>query len=414
MENFQITGHTVGEWHPDLLVSFALVKKAAAQANVELGLLDKPVGEAICSAADDIIAGKFHSEFKIDVIQGGAGTSTNMAMNEILANRALEILGRKKGEYSVVNPLDHVNKCQSTNDSYPTALKLCLLRSIKNLMQAVQSTIDSFDHLAKENQTAHLIGMTQLQDAVKMTYYDLFHSYAYSISDALLVIKNSTRVLYEVSLGGTAIGTGIGADKHFGALAVEKLNALTGIEFTHSQEAISLTSDPGAFASVSAALKHYAVRMAKISNDIRLLSSSRFGNIDIPARQAGSSIMPGKVNPVIPEVMNTVSMVVIGNDTAISIATQSGQLQLNAFVPLIGHLILDSCTSLTNALISFEKYCIKGIQVNKTPKVKDSEVTDYLTHLISKIGYKEAAKIKYAAQERGVSPEVIVKELGLL
>ncbi|MDR2748767.1 MAG: aspartate ammonia-lyase, partial [Bifidobacteriaceae bacterium] len=368
----------------------------------------------ICKACDELIEGKLLNEFQIDVIQGGAGTSTNMAMNEIIANRALELIGSPKGDYETINPNDDVNRSQSTNDTYPAALKITIKTVFYDLIPVIESLINAFETLAQNNKSIELMGMTQLRNAVKMSYYDLFHGYAASLTDALENIKNSLSDMNEIALGGTAIGTGIGAPHGFGEKAVEYLNSFAPFKFTYSREAVSIISDPGSFATVSSALKQFAIRIGKITDDIRLLASSRFGNITIPAKQLGSSIMPGKINPVIPEAMNAVSMVVLGNDNVISNCLQSGQLQLNPFVPLIAHKLLDSSAILKNAIILFEKECVRGIKVNAVPDFKNNDDTDYLTHLVDKIGYKEATQIKLEAQNRGVSPQTIAKEHGLI
>ncbi|MDR2799057.1 MAG: aspartate ammonia-lyase, partial [Bifidobacteriaceae bacterium] len=325
----------------------------------------------------------------------------------------LEIMGHEKGEYDIINPNDDVNKSQSTNDTYPAALKLTTKYSFGQLTNEIESLLDAFEELAVENKDIELMGMTQLRNAVKMSYFDLFHGYAASLKDALQNIENSLEAMNEIALGGTAIGTGIGAPKGFGEKAVEYLNSFTTFKFAYSTEAVSIISDPGDFATVSSALKQFAIRIGKITDDIRLLASSRFGNITIPAKQLGSSIMPGKINPVIPEAMNAVSMVVLGNDNMISNCLQSGQLQLNPFVPLIAHKLLDSSSCLKNAIALFEKECVRGIKVNAVPDFKNNDDTDYLTHLVDKIGYKAATQIRVEAEKKGVSPSQIAREKGL-
>jgi aspartate ammonia-lyase len=414
IENFKISGHILGEEHPKLIEAYALVKKASAKANGELGEIPSVKVDAIIQACDEIIEGKLLDQFKIDVVQGGAGTSTNMALNEIIANRALEILGYKKGQYDIINPNDDINKSQSTNDTYPAALKLCIYFVVSDLKKTIQKLIDAFEKLAKDNKSHHLMGVTQLRNAVKMSYYDLFHGYAYSLSDAMVNIDNSLTVMSEIALGGTAIGTGIGANEKFGPLAVKYLNEFTGIKFIFSKEAVSIISDPGNFATVSSALKQFALRIDKISNDIRLLSSDNFDNFTIPPKQLGSSIMPAKINPVIPEAMNAVAMIVIGNDGIIDNALKSGQLQLNHFTPLIAHKLLESIFELKNVLIIFTKDCVKDIKVNFHPHYRPNNDADFLTHLMLKVGYKAATQIKVEAQARAVSLKIIAKEKGLI
>jgi aspartate ammonia-lyase len=410
-QNFKISGHNLGQEHPKLIESYAFIKKACALANGQLGEIDNKKVKAICQAADEIIAGKFMDQFVIDSVQGGAGTSTNMALNEIIANRALEIYGSKKGEYEIINPNDDVNKSQSTNDTYPAALKLCIYKEVTELIRTVEKLILSFETLAQKNKNYQLIGMTQLRNAVKMSYYDLFHGWAHSLFQAEKDVKNSLNSMFEIALGGTAIGTGAGAPANFGRKAVQNLNKLTGIKFVFSSEAVSIISDPGDFAAVSSALKQFAIRLDKITNDIRLLSSSRFNNITIPAKQMGSSIMPGKINPVIPEAVNSVAMIVIGNDSVVTNALKAGQLQLNHFTPLIAHKLLESIDYLKNVLIIFEKDCVRGIKVNPEPNSKNDDATDYLTHLAEKIGYKKASIIKAEAEKTGKSFEELLKDL---
>src|SRR5690606_22129357 len=322
VENFPITGHSVAHM-PELIRAFGFVKKAAAHANLQLGVISEMQANAISQACDDLIAGQLHEQFVTDVIQGGAGTSTNMNANEVIANRALEHLGLPKGRYDTVHPNDHVNASQSTNDAYPTALKLATYFGIQNLLACLAALRGAFQAKAVEFAPVLKIGRTQLQDAVPMTLGQEFTAFASIIADDEKRLRESAYLMTEVNLGGTAIGTGINAPVGYVAAVIPKLAELSGVPVTAAADMIAATADTGAFVDISGILKRIASKLSKISNDLRLLSSgpqAGVGDIRLPARQAGSSIMPGKVNPVIPEVMNQVCFEVIGNDVAITMA----------------------------------------------------------------------------------------------
>ena len=335
LENFPISGTAISIY-PDLIVALACVKQAAAVANRELGLLDDRRADAIARACEEIREGALLDEFVVDVIQGGAGTSTNMNANEVIANRALELLGAQKGDYARLHPLDHVNLSQSTNDVYPTAVKVALQFGIRGLMQEMHSLRKAFESKAAEFTDVLKIGRTQLQDAVPMTLGQEFSTYAVMLQEDESRLGEAASLIREVNLGATAIGTGINAHPDYAARVTRLLSEIAGVELMVSPNLIEATQDAGAFVQLSGVLKRIAVKLSKICNDLRLLSSgprAGIGEINLPAVQAGSSIMPGKVNPVIPEMVNQVAFEVIGNDITVTMAAEGGQLQLNAFEP---------------------------------------------------------------------------------
>src|SRR3954463_12494267 len=343
LENFAITGTPISIY-PALIEALACVKQAAAIANSELGLLDEKRATAIRLACEEIREGKLHEEFVVDVIQGGAGTSSNMNANEVICNRALELLGHKKGEYEHLHPLDHVNLSQSTNDVYPTAIKLALQFGIRRLLREMVELRRAFEAKAAEFDDVLKVGRTQLQDAVPMTLGQEFSTYAVMLGEDELRLDEAAGLVREINLGATAIGTGINAHPDYQALVTTRLAEVSGVAFVTSPNLIEATQDAGSFVQLSGVLKRIAVKLSKTCNDLRLLSSgprAGFGEISLPAVQAGSSIMPGKVNPVIPEVVNQVAFEVIGNDVTITFAAESGQLQLNAFEPVIAHRLLE-------------------------------------------------------------------------
>jgi len=417
VENFPITGHTVAHM-PELIRAFAFVKKAAAHANLQLGAISATQAGAIAQACDDLIAGQLHDQFVVDVIQGGAGTSTNMNANEVIANRALEHLGLPKGRYDVVHPNDHVNASQSTNDAYPTALKLATWFGIQELLTALAGLRGAFEAKAREFTAILKIGRTQLQDAVPMTLGQEFAAFASMIADDEKRLRESAYLMTEVNLGGTAIGTGINAPVGYVAAVIPKLAELSGVPVTAATDMIAATADTGAFVDISGILKRIASKLSKISNDLRLLSSgpqAGVGDIKLPARQAGSSIMPGKVNPVIPEVMNQVCFEVIGNDVAITMASEAGQMQLNAFEPLMGWALHKSLTHLARACHTLQVNCVEGIEANHALLgLRIAESITLVTALNPLIGYEKAASIAKAAMASGKTIAATAEELGIM
>ena len=417
IENFPITGHTVALM-PELIRALALVKKAAAHANQQLGAINATQAGAIAQACDDLLAGQLHDQFVVDVIQGGAGTSTNMNANEVIANRALEHLGLPKGRYDVVHPNDHVNASQSTNDAYPTALKLATWFGIQDLLVALAGLRGAFEAKAREFDAILKIGRTQLQDAVPMTLGQEFAAFASMVADDEKRLRASAHLMCEVNLGGTAIGTGINAPVGYVALVIAKLAELSGVPVTAAADMVAATADTGAFVDISGILKRIASKLSKISNDLRLLSSgpqAGVGDIRLPARQAGSSIMPGKVNPVIPEVMNQVCFEVIGNDVAITMAAEAGQLQLNAFEPLMGWALHKSLLHLARACHTLQVHCVEGIEANhRLLDLRMAESITLVTALNPLIGYEKAASIAKAAMASGKPIALVAEELGIL
>lgn len=417
VENFPITGHSVAHM-PQLIRAYALVKKAAAHANLALGTITAPQADAISKACDDLAAGQLHDQFVVDVIQGGAGTSTNMNANEVIANRALEHLGLAKGRYDVIHPNDHVNASQSTNDSYPTAVKLATWFGIQELLAALAALRGAFQDKAVEFKDVLKIGRTQLQDAVPMTLGQEFNAFVSMIADDEKRLRESAPLVCEVNMGGTAIGTGLNAPVGYVDVVIPKLAEFSGVPVVKAADMIAATCDTGAFADISGILKRIAVKLSKISNDLRLLSSgpqAGVGDIQLPARQAGSSIMPGKVNPVIPEVMNQVCFEVIGNDVAITMATEAGQLQLNAFEPLMAWALHKSLQHLAHACHTLQVNCVEGIVANR--RVLDERIASsvtLVTALNPLIGYERAAQIAKTAIASGKPIGVVAEELGVM
>lgn len=417
VDNFPITGQTVS-CMPDLVRALAFVKKAAAKANGDLGVIDEELVEVIHRACDDLIDGKLHDQFVVDVIQGGAGTSTNMNANEVICNRALELMGRPKGAYEALHPNDHVNASQSTNDVYPTALRLATCFGLNRLIWALAELRHAFEIKAAEFSQVLKIGRTQLQDAVPMTLGQEFMAYAVMIGEDEVRLREARSLIEEINLGATAIGTGINAPADYGLLAVQYLQSYSGVAVRQSPNLIEATQDTGAFVQLSGTLKRVACKLSKICNDLRLLSSgpqSGFGDIKLPARQAGSSIMPGKVNPVIPEVVNQVAFEVIGNDVAITMASEAGQLQLNAFEPIMAWSIHKSIAHLTQGCETLRVNCVEGIEANHDLLAKRvaSSVT-LVTALNPIIGYEKAAQIAKTALSTGNSIAETAQQLGIM
>lgn len=417
VENFPISGRSVGSLR-SLVWAFGAVKCAAARANTSLGLLDPQRSAAIEQAALEVRDGAFDTQFPVDRIQGGAGTSTNMNVNEVIANRALEILGFPKGAYHELDPIDHVNKGQSTNDTYPTAVKIALLSALRDYCTEHQLLVDSF--AAKGNQFAGIlkVGRTQLQDAVPMTLGQEFAAFAETLREDLARLAELTPHLLEINLGATAIGTGITAHPEYRALVTRELNELTDLGLVSAKNLIEATSDTGVFMLLSGVLKRSAVKLSKICNDLRLLSSgpqAGFNEIFLPGVQAGSSIMPGKVNPVIPEVVNQVAFRVVGADATVTMAVEAGQLQLNAFEPVMVDCLLESMAWLTAACRTLRTKCVDGIEANEPVLARRmAESVSIVTGMAPYIGYSNAAKLAKESLATGRGIKELVLAHGLL
>ena len=416
-ENFPITGNPISIY-PDLVRALACIKQAAALANEELGLLDTRRAEAIVKACEEIRDGDLHEHFVVDVIQGGAGTSTNMNANEVIANRALELLGHARGEYEHLHPNEHVNMSQSTNDVYPSALKLAAHFGIFRLIDAMGVLRRAFEAKAEEFKDVLKMGRTQLQDAVPMTLGQEFSTYAVMLGEDEERLKEAALLIREINLGATAIGTGINAHPDYAALVCRRLSEITGIPLVTAPNLVEATQDCGAFVQLSGVLKRVAVKLSKTCNDLRLLSSgprAGLGEINQPPMQAGSSIMPGKVNPVIPEVMNQIAFEVIGNDVTVSFAAEAGQLQLNAFEPIIAHSLFKSVTHLRNGCLTLAERCVKGITANRERlRASVEHSIGVVTALNPYIGYSNATEVAQQALSTGKSVYELVLEKKLL
>lgn len=417
VENFPITGTAISIY-PELIKALACVKQAAAHANHELGLLDKTRCNAISAACDELLAGQLHEQFVVDVIQGGAGTSTNMNANEVIANRALELLGHAKGQYQHLHPNEQVNIGQSTNDVYPSSLKIATWFGIAGLVDAMEVLRQSFARKAEEFKDILKMGRTQLQDAVPMTLGQEFGTYAVMIEEDQQRLREAVLLICEINMGATAIGTGITAHPDYAPLVLKHLQRITGIPLVTAPNLIEATQDCGAFVQLSGVLKRVAVKLSKICNDLRLLSSgprAGLGEINLPAMQAGSSIMPGKVNPVIPEVVNQVAFEVIGNDITVSFAAEAGQLQLNAFEPVIAHSLFKSVAHLRSACLTLASRCVDGITANAEHlRGLVANSIGIVTALNPYIGYANATAVAQEAHATGGSVYAIVLAKGLL
>ena len=417
IENFDI-GRVRLHFYPELIRALAMVKEAAARANGDLGLLDGPTARAIVDACREIEQGRLHEHFVVDMVQGGAGTSTNMNANEVIANRALEIMGHEKGDYQFCSPNDHCNCGQSTNDVYPTSIRLALIRMNTHLVGALTGLISAFRYKADEYADVIKMGRTQLQDAVPMSFGQEFNAYANNLEEEILNLERNVKLLHEINMGGTAIGTGLNAVPGFAKLCAANLSKLTGENFETATDLVEATPDTGAYVSYSSALKRLAIKLSKICNDLRLMASGpRCGlnEINLPAKAPGSSIMPGKVNPVIPEVTNQVCFKVIGNDATVSFAAEAGQLELNVMEPIITESLFESLTWMKNAIETLTSECILGITVNKErcyEMVKNS--IGIVTALNPIIGYKKSTKVAKEAHATGRSVYDIVIEQGIL
>ena len=417
LNNYKISNTRMCDY-PEYIIAMAYVKMAAAAANAELGVLDPKIADAIVAACKEIVAGKLWDQFPVDMMQGGAGTSVNMNANEVIANRALELMGHKKGEYQFCSPNDHVNCAQSTNDAYPSAFRYTFVRMNKHVEEALRQLIAAFRAKGEAFKDIIKMGRTQLQDAVPMSSGQEFNAFANNLEEELANLERNAVLLKEINMGGTAIGTGLNAVPGFAELCTKKMSEFTGDCFEKAPDLVEATPDTGAYVSYSAALKRLAVKLSKTCNDLRLMASGpRCGlhEINLPAMAPGSSIMPGKVNPVIPEVTNQVCFKVIGNDTAVCFAAEAGQLQLNVMEPVIVECILESQTWLINVMNTLRTLCVEGITVNAEhcqKMVKNS--IGIVTALNPYIGYKASTKVAKEALETGRSVYDLVLEKGLM
>ena len=411
-ENFHITGLNM---HPEIINSLAYIKKAAAITNCEVGLLEKKKAQAIVQACDEIISGQFHNEFIVDPIQGGAGTSLNMNANEVIANRAIEILGGKKGDYTIINPNDDVNCGQSTNDVIPTAGKMTSLRLLQNLKKQLLRLYDALNEKAVEFDHVIKMGRTQMQDAVPIRLGQEFKAYSVAIMRDIHRMDKAMDEMRTLNMGGTAIGTGINADEGYLRRIVPNLTEISGMDFIQAFDLIDSTQNLDPFVAVSGAVKACAVTLSKMSNDLRLMSSgprTGFGEINLPAKQNGSSIMPGKVNPVIPEVVNQVAFNIIGNDVTITMAAEAGQLELNAFEPIIFYCMFQSIDTLGYAVETLVDNCIVGITANeeRCRQLVENSV-GIITAICPHVGYEKTADIaKKAINSNESVRSLILKE----
>ena len=417
-ENFKISGRPIGE-SAVFIRSLIALKKACALANMGVGTVSSEKGQMILCACDEILhKGRCMDQFPSDQFQGGAGTSINMNANEVIANLALELAGHEKGRYDILHPNDHVNKCQSTNDAYPTAFRVAIYEYVNGLVGALEGLQTAFANKGKEFEGFLKMGRTQLQDAVPMTLGQEFVAFSTLLREDVKLLRSLQKLVLEVNLGATAIGTGVNAPKGFGPVAVAKLREVTGYPFVQSEDLIEATSDCGAYVMISGGLKRLAVKLSKICNDLRLLSSGpRAGlkEINLPEMQAGSSIMPAKVNPVIPEVVNQVCFKVVGNDMAITMAAEAGQLQLNVMEPLIAESLFESMFLLQNACVTLNEKCVAGITANR------DRCLDYVMNSIGivtlldpLIGHEEGDRIGKICAETGKSVREVALERGVL
>lgn len=413
LENFDISLVKLNHY-PRYVEAMAITKEAAAIANHREGLLPDDIFKAIVEACEEIRRGKHHEFFIVDMVQGGAGTSTNMNANEVITNRALEILGKPHGSYKVISPNDHTNLSQSTNDAYPTFIHLGLYQTYLDLLPGLNKLIDAFKEKAVEFKDILKTGRTQMQDAVPMTMGQTFNGFATILEEELPNLKHAAEQLLTVNMGATAIGTGICSEPSYRAFVLEALRDLTGWNIELARDMVGATSDTSHMIGFSQAMKRLAVKLSKISNDLRLLSSgprAGIGEINLPARQPGSSIMPGKVNPVIPEVVTQVAMKIIGNDVCVTMAGEAAQLELNAMEPIMAQCCFESADFLISVMDIFRKYCIEGITANAEHATELAyKSMSIVTALNPYIGYKNSTKIAKEAMETGKSiPEIVFK-----
>ncbi|GAA5149221.1 aspartate ammonia-lyase [Microbacterium pseudoresistens] len=416
-ENFPITKRPISVY-PDLIRGLAMVKQASARANKEIGTLDAERADLIDAAAQRVIDGEFHDQFGVGVIQGGAGTSTNMNANEVITNIALEMAGREKGDYAYLSPIDHTNRSQSTNDVYPTSIKIGLSLTLRSLLDELDLLRQAFLNKAVEFHDVLKVGRTQLQDAVPMTLGQEFHGFATTLSEDHHRLTENASLLFEINMGATAIGTGITTHSGYAPAVLRHLREISGLDLETATDLVESTSDTGAFMSFSSSLKRNAIKLSKICNDLRLLSSgpqAGLGEINLPAQQAGSSIMPGKVNPVIPEVVNQVAFAVVGSDATVTMAVEGGQLQLNAFEPVIAHSIFQSITWMRQAMWTLRVNCVDGITANRDRlgAMVGSSV-GVITALTPFIGYAASAALAKTALLTKRNVADLVVEAGLM
>ncbi|HDR7966753.1 aspartate ammonia-lyase [Bacillus pacificus] len=415
VENFPITGYRI---HPSLITAMAIVKKAAALANMDTGYLAKDIGHEIAEAAQEIVDGKFHDQFIVDPIQGGAGTSINMNTNEVIANRALERMGYEKGEYAKISPNTHVNMAQSTNDAFPTGIHIATLMMLEELLITMEELHAAFLSKAKEFDHVIKMGRTHLQDAVPIRLGQEFEAYSRVLARDIKRIKQSRQHLYEVNMGATAVGTGLNANPTYIEQVVKHLRTFSGFPLVGAEHLVDATQNTDAYTEVSAALKVCMMNMSKIANDLRIMASGpRVGlaEIQLPARQPGSSIMPGKVNPVMAEVINQVAFQVIGNDHTICLASEAGQLELNVMEPVLVFNLIQSISIMNNGFRVFCEYCIKGITANEELlKQYVEKSVGIITAVNPHIGYEAASRIAREAIETGKSVRELCLEHGVL
>ena len=417
LENFPISGAPISVY-PELIRALACVKQAAAEANAELGLLPEAKRRAIVAACAEIRAGALHEHFVVDVIQGGAGTSTNMNANEVIANRALELMGHQRGDYQHLHPHQDVNLSQSTNDVYPTALKLAAYFGISRLREAMAYLRQAFADRAEAFADVLKMGRTQLQDAVPMTLGQEFGAYAVMLGEDEARLGEASLLITEINLGATAIGTGINTHPDYAHVACRHLARISGVPVSTADNLVEASQDCGSFVQLSGVLKRVAVKLSKTCNDLRLLSSgprAGLGEINLPTTQAGSSIIPGKVNPVIPEVVNQIAFEVIGNDLTVSFAAEAGQLQHNAFEPILAHSLFKSITHLRNGCLVLADRCVRGITANREHmRAQVENSIGIVTALTPYIGYEQATELAQDALQTGRSVYKLALAKGLL
>ncbi len=414
-ENFPVSGLKAPV---QFIKAYVLLKKAAATANLQVGWLDQKIAKAIIAACDEVLAGKLIDQFVVDVFQAGAGTSFNMNVNEVLANRALELLGKQKGDYKIVGPNDHVNMGQSTNDTFPTALHVSVLMALQPLLSALDALAEAFEELGNNNSHVLKSGRTHLQDAVPVTVGQEFSAYSSAVANACAELRRRQENLFAVALGGTATGTGANTHPDYKHIAISELSKLTGFPLKPSKNNFEALQSQHAAQTVSSGLKELALELIRIANDLRLLASgptTGLNEITLPPVQPGSSIMPGKVNPVMAECLNMVAFQVVGNDLATSLAVQAGQMELNVMTPTIAYNLLFSIQILANYIPIFTDKCVKGITVNEKRCDQYLEKNPSLATLLTpKIGYLEAAKIAKQAQKENRTVKEVALEKGLL
>ncbi|WP_219837714.1 aspartate ammonia-lyase [Paenibacillus sp. R14(2021)] len=415
VENFPITGYRI---HEELIKSMAIVKKAAALANMEVKSLYHGLGDVIVKAADEIINGKWHEQFIVDPIQGGAGTSVNMNTNEVIANRALELLGKEKGDYTQLSPNSHVNMAQSTNDAFPTAIHIAVLSLMEKLLETMKTMHSVFVQKAEEFDPVIKMGRTHLQDAVPIRLGQEFEAYSRVLQRDIERIARSRQHLYEVNMGATAVGTGLNADPRYIKLVVKHLAEISGLPLKTASHLVDATQNTDAYTEVSAALKVCMMNMSKIANDLRLMASgprTGFNEIMLPARQPGSSIMPGKVNPVMPEVINQVAFQVFGNDHTISLASEAGQLELNVMEPVLFFNLIQSISIMNNVFRVFTEFCLRGIEANKDKLARDVENSvGIITAINPHLGYETVSRIAREAILTGESVRTLCLKYNVL